>query len=71
MGPIFQLELDELDGATAVSGTMLTDLSCHVKALPVGLLPAGAAWGREEAVRATGAWYHGAGGVSMLAGDRM
>lgn len=41
MGPISQLELDELDGATAVSGTMFTDLSCHVKILPAGLLPAG------------------------------
>lgn len=71
MGPIFQLELDELDGATAVSGTMLTDLSCHVKILPVGLLPAGAAWGREKAVRAARAWYHVAGGFSVLAGDGM
>lgn len=49
MGPISQLELDELDGATAVSGTMLTDLSCHEK-----ILPAGAAWGRGRAVRALG-----------------
>lgn len=66
MGPISQLELDELDGATAVGGTMLTDLSCHVK-----ILPAGAAWGGEKAVRAAGARYHVAGGCSVLAGDGM
>lgn len=34
MGPISQLERNELDGATAVSGTMLTNLSCRVKILP-------------------------------------
>lgn len=68
MGPISQLELDELDGATAVSGTMLTDLSCHVK-----ILPAGAAWGRgrRKAVRAAGAGYHVAGKFSISAGDGM
>lgn len=41
MGPISQLELDELDGATAVGGTTLPDLSCHVRALPRGQPGAG------------------------------
>lgn len=41
MGPISQLELDELDGATAVGGTTLPDLSCHVGALPRGQPGAG------------------------------